>query len=52
MKDPFKKGEILDDGGEGGCVKQAFSVAVLMVALLSGLGYLAYAGISGFVDRL
>jgi hypothetical protein len=52
MRNPFKKGEILDDGGEGSCLTQALSIVALVGTVLGGLGYLAYYGVSEFLARV
>jgi hypothetical protein len=52
MRNPFKKGEILDDGGQGGCIKQAFSIVVLIVVVLGAFGGAAWYGVTGFLERI
>lgn len=52
MKNPFKRDEIVDDGGSGGCLPQAFSIIALMVGVLGAFAGAAPYGVSEFLARV
>ena len=52
MRNPFKRGEILDDNDPSGCGAGAFSVVVLMLSVVGGVSFLAYYGVSEFLARV
>ena len=50
MRNPFKKGEVYD--AEPNCRNTAIGGTLIVLGVLGGLGYLAYAGITGFIAQM
>lgn len=50
MRNPFKKGEVFDS--PSGCEKVAVGGTLVALGVISGLVYLTYLGVTGFLAQI
>lgn len=50
MRNPFKRGEVYD--AEPNCRNTAIGGVLIVIGVLTGLGYLAHFGVTEFLARL